>query len=142
MFAEHPLFGVGAGNFGAARYANYERSWLEAHSVYTQVAAELGFPGIICFGVFVALVFRENRRLRRKLEEMEQSGEVLYAHTLSITLSTALAMLLVLGITGHNMYNPNYYLVAGLTVALGGMAREWREDGKHALRPAEEGAVG
>lgn len=142
MFLDHPLFGVGAGNFGAARHASYERSWLEAHSVYTQVAAELGFPGIICFGVFVVLVFRENRRLRRKLEEMEQSGEVLYAHTLSVTLSTALAMLLVLGIAGHNMYNPNYYLVAALTVALGRIARDWGEDGEHAVRPAEEGAAG
>ena len=110
--------------------------------MYTQVAAELGFPGIICFGAFVVLVFRENRRLRRKLEEMEQSGEVLYAHTLSVTLSTALAMLLVLGIAGHNMYNPNYYLVAALTVALGRIARDWGEDGEHAVRPAEEGAAG
>lgn len=142
MFLEHPLFGVGAGNFGAARHGLYEGSWLEAHSVYTQVAAELGLPGIICFGVLIVLVFRENRRLRRKLEEMEQSGEVLYARTLSITLSTALAMLLVLGITGHNMYNPNYYLVAALTVALGSIVRGWVEDGEHGVLPVEEGAAG
>jgi len=142
MFLDHPVFGVGAGNFGSARHGLYERSWLEAHSVYTQVAAELGLPGIICFGAFVVLIFLENRRLRRKLEGMEQSGDVLYAHSLSVALTTALAMLLLLGITGHNMYNPNYYLVAALTVALGRIARDWGQDAEHAVRPAEEGAAG
>jgi putative inorganic carbon (HCO3(-)) transporter len=142
MFLDHPIFGVGAGNFGSARHALYEPSWMNAHSVYTQVAAELGLPGIICFAAFVVLIFRENRRLRRRLDELAPSREVSYARALSLTLDSALAMLLLLGITGHNMYNPNYYLVAALTVVLGRMARDWGEDAEHALRPAEDAAAG
>ncbi|MCC7355591.1 MAG: O-antigen ligase family protein, partial [Anaerolineae bacterium] len=53
MFADHPWFGVGAGNFSAV-YATYalarwQQSLGHAHNVYINIAAETGLVGLLSF---------------------------------------------------------------------------------------------
>jgi len=134
MFLNNPVFGVGAGNFAAARRDErnpYDREWLSPHSVYIEVSAELGLPGIICFLALIWYVVRENRRLRRQLRRAPPSSDVSYALALSLAAEVTLYTLLFVGITGHNLSNPSYYLVAALTVCLSHFAAR-------AVAPAEK----
>jgi O-antigen ligase len=58
MIGDHPLLGVGAGNYPAA-YENYFLpGWTEAlghaHNLYLNLAAETGIPGALIYVAFVA----------------------------------------------------------------------------------------
>jgi O-antigen ligase len=53
----HPVFGIGAGNFGAATL-----TWRVAHNTYTEFAAEGGFPALF---LFLAILYLSLRNLRR-----------------------------------------------------------------------------
>jgi len=57
---QHPLFGVGPGNFPAAT-----ESWRVTHNTYTELSAEGGFPALILFVVILGLAFRNVRRVRK-----------------------------------------------------------------------------
>jgi putative inorganic carbon (HCO3(-)) transporter len=61
MFANHPWFGVGAGNFSVV-YATYalarwQQSLGHAHNIYINVAAETGLIGLIAFLVMWGAAF-------------------------------------------------------------------------------------
>jgi O-antigen ligase len=76
MFAEHPLTGVGYANYGA-NYLDYvsglgielRREEREAHSLYLEVAAETGMPGILTFGAILLGSFACLARARRSYLE-------------------------------------------------------------------------
>jgi O-antigen ligase len=55
----HPIFGIGAGNFGAATL-----TWRVTHNTYTELAAEGGFPALILFLAILYLSLRNLRRIR------------------------------------------------------------------------------
>jgi O-antigen ligase len=76
MFEDHPVAGVGAGNF-PARYLEYaaetradlrpeERS---AHSIPLAVATETGILGLAAFGAVLFVAFGSLRRARRRLAD-------------------------------------------------------------------------
>jgi len=67
---QHPLFGVGPGNFPAAT-----EFWRVSHNTYTELSAEGGFPALILFVVILGLAFRNVRRLR-KTEQYSRSREI------------------------------------------------------------------
>src|SRR6185503_9373531 len=48
-FVQHPLTGVGAGQFKNYDSAGREQAWKESHNVVLQVAAELGVFGLAIF---------------------------------------------------------------------------------------------
>jgi O-antigen ligase len=76
MFVEHPLTGVGYANYGD-NYLEYvsavgieqRREEREAHSMYLEVAAETGIPGIVAFGAVLVGAFASLRRARRRFLE-------------------------------------------------------------------------
>jgi putative inorganic carbon (hco3(-)) transporter len=67
---QHPLFGVGPGNFPAAT-----ESWRVTHNTYTELSAEGGFPALILFVVILGLAFRNVRRVR-KTDQYGASKEI------------------------------------------------------------------
>jgi O-antigen ligase len=82
MFTEHPLLGVGAGNY-EANYQDYaSRLGLEqrtedrqAHSLYLEIAAETGMLGILAFtGLFAALMIGFSRA-RRKARQINKDSD-------------------------------------------------------------------
>jgi O-antigen ligase len=115
MVAHRPLTGVGVHCFGTANAMMFSsgghRSWLESHSLYVQVPAEMGLIGAFAFFSFLYVYVRFNRRTAKTLEADEGWGlEVvilnsIYAGTLS---------LLVTGVFGHSMMRPTWYLYAAL----------------------------
>jgi putative inorganic carbon (HCO3(-)) transporter len=120
MFIEHPVLGIGAGNFSTAHALGYSRlshpNWLNAHSVYVQVLAELGVVGGICFVALVWVYLRTHWRLRRGLRNAGLSGH--WAFLVSQALEVSMIATLVTGIWGHNLYRFRYPMLAALTVAL------------------------
>jgi O-antigen ligase len=82
MFSDHPLLGVGTGNY-EANYQEYAgRLGLEqrtenrqAHSLYLEIAAETGILGILTFvGLFVALLIGFSRA-RRKVQRLDKDSD-------------------------------------------------------------------
>jgi O-antigen ligase len=79
MFEDHPLFGVGAGNF-PVRYLDYATSvgltasgqQLSPHNLALEVAAEDGVVGVIVFGAIVVGSFASLRRARRSFLEASE----------------------------------------------------------------------
>jgi O-antigen ligase len=55
----HPIFGIGAGNFGAATL-----TWRVTHNTYTELAAEGGFPALLLFVAILYLAFRNLKKVR------------------------------------------------------------------------------
>lgn len=74
MFVDHPLTGVGQGNFLwiSPRYtSNYYRVWTGegyvAHNIFIQLLAEGGIQALLVFLAFVAVTFRGLSKARRYL---------------------------------------------------------------------------
>ena len=72
---EHPLFGVGPGQFASyegkhMRYFGVHGMWHETHNSYTQVASECGIPALLLFVAGIVSTFRllsaTHREARRR----------------------------------------------------------------------------
>lgn len=81
---EHPVLGVGVGNFVTAEGTNRTLladaragrgvKWSEAHNTFIQVGAEVGLPGLALFVSMLAAAFRALRTVRRYGREGQQTG--------------------------------------------------------------------
>ncbi len=70
-FLEHPLTGVGVGQFKNYNPPERKERWLETHNVLIQVAAETGFFGLLAFSFLIiaaaAAAITTQRRVRYAL---------------------------------------------------------------------------
>ncbi len=67
IISEHPLVGIGAGNFKTVypRFKNVNANeTIYVHNSYLQIWAESGFPALAFFGLFIFIVF--NAALKRR----------------------------------------------------------------------------
>ena len=70
IISEHPLSGVGAGNFKLVypRFKNISANeTIYAHNSYLQIWAESGLPAFLFFGLFIFIVFKNALKSRLKL---------------------------------------------------------------------------
>jgi len=121
MFKDRPITGVGAGQFAYANGAKYwpdkrHPIWLQPHSLYIQVMAELGIIGIIAFLMFLITLLRTNLKLSRRLRSMTSFSPLTQYFPLVCTLSVW--VLLFAGYSGHNLYRNTWYMLAAMTGAL------------------------
>ena len=56
-YLDHPVFGLGAGQFHNYNPSDREETWHEAHNAWLQVASELGTGGVLIFAVIVGSGF-------------------------------------------------------------------------------------
>jgi probable O-glycosylation ligase (exosortase A-associated) len=121
MVADRPLFGVGAGCFGAARAEAYSsglhRSWIESHSLYIQVLAELGIVGAFCFFMFCRRFMKQNRETAGILRANRARWR--WEEALIQALFVGFIVLFVSGTFGHSLFRRTWYVYAalGLVVA-------------------------
>ena len=66
-FLDHPLTGVGAGQFQNYAAEGEEHTWRQTHNAYLQIAAELGFFGVATFMFLVWRSFHASWWTRREL---------------------------------------------------------------------------
>jgi hypothetical protein len=77
VFMEHPLTGVGPGQFSkyySRRYGNeigtkFLRSDRRAHNLYVEIAADMGLFGLVCFMSVVVLILHRLWRVRQSLAQ-------------------------------------------------------------------------
>jgi probable O-glycosylation ligase (exosortase A-associated) len=129
MVADRPLFGVGAGCFGAARAESYSsglhRSYIESHSLYIQVLAELGIVGAFCFFTFCRRFMRQNREAAALLRADRARWR--WEEALAQALFTGFIVLFVSGVFGHSLFRRTWYIYAALGLVLARLAFAERE---------------
>ncbi len=131
MFADHPLVGVGAGNY-PTNYLDYAASvglfrsgeQLAPHSLPTEVASETGLVGITVFGVLIVGAFGALRRSRRAFADMEQTEDA----SLIAAIRNALAGYLVASLFLHAAYPQMLWLLLALAWATPQCVRRPRPD--------------
>ncbi len=137
---QHPIFGVGLGNFPGYNAAQFHRpdAWFETHNTFTQLSSEAGIPALL---LFLALLFRLSRKMKMLAGQL--SGDpaseelcLLVKATLVSTLSFAFA-----GFFAHLAYEYLFYYVAGIAVAIGTIAQRAVTVGWDRVEPFERPAA-
>lgn len=126
VFLDHPVLGVGAGNY-TEHYVEYADEVGSAapeydkaggahypHNLYLELASETGFAGLIAFGAVVLLFVGH---LRRAGAAYRDDGDELNA-TLASALLIALVGYLVSSLFLHGHYQRYLWLLLGLSAAL------------------------
>ncbi|HEY7267383.1 MAG TPA: O-antigen ligase family protein [Solirubrobacterales bacterium] len=132
MFGDHPIFGVGPGNY-SRHYLSYSEqigldprlSPREAHSLYLGTLAETGIIGGCALAAVLWLALRGAWRGRRSL----RGADSLLAEGIFV----ALLSFLVAGLFLHAAYPRYLWILVGFGFAAGQLARN------AALRPAPAG---
>ncbi|MDP8905455.1 MAG: O-antigen ligase family protein [Chloroflexota bacterium] len=137
-FVDHPLLGVGPGQFGT-HYQHYARAVAdtafdariqagerEPHNLYTGIAAELGMAGFVAFFGLIAVTMRDLLRARRRW--LTERPDV--AH-LATAFWIALLGYLVSGIGLHLQYERYFWVLVALAAITAHLALrlEPRTDG-------------
>lgn len=119
MFIDRPIFGVGAGCFGTAHAMAYSvgrKNWLESHSLYIQVIAELGLVGAICFFTMLAQFLKLNRQTARLVARLGRDWR--WESAVLAALFAGFLVLIVSGVFGHSLYRRTWYIYAALGLAV------------------------
>lgn len=138
MFRDHPLTGVGLGNF-PVHYQEYSRQlgidssrWEQApHNLYLEILTERGLIGLATFGLLLGVLFRHMRRARELFLEMGMNDEAGIIQAFSIGLIAYLLAAVFL----QASYPRYFWLMVGIGFATLNIARR-----THALR--EEASAG
>jgi putative inorganic carbon (HCO3(-)) transporter len=106
MALEHPIFGVGMGNFSSSAQVESEKEhestqWKQPHNVYTQLAAETGIVGLLLYLAILLITVRICWRVRKATRgKPALSSQHLMAGCLILTL---------LAYTVSNIFATNAY---------------------------------
>jgi O-antigen ligase len=106
----NPIFGVGMGNY--LLMSRYEHV---THNAYTEVAAELGLFGLICYLVFVFTPIKRMRRVER--ETLERNDERHYYY-LAVGLQASLVGYLVSSFFASVAFLWYVYYLVGYAICL------------------------
>jgi O-antigen ligase len=114
MFADHPILGVGAGNFpyswrfGPYSYQGY-KGWHQPHNLPGQVLSEQGLVGAVSFIVFIVVILRSTGIGVRKILSRRKPPLVLLA--VGKMIPVIMIGLILGGFSGHSYYRYNWYLI-------------------------------
>jgi len=120
MFADHPLVGVGYGNY-VVRYPEYARdvgidvrsTERNAHNLYLATAAEMGIPGLIALGALIAGSFTALTAGRRRFRAMSDHR----ADGIGYAIGVSLIGYLITSIFLHMAFARFAWLVIGIALA-------------------------
>ena len=117
MFLDHPVLGVGAGQFRTAYGTVYSGvahgPWMRPHNLLIQVGCELGLVGLVIFGYFVFQIVKANRSI------LQLKGRSAYKvnYEVAVACGALLVGVAVVSVFGHTLYRPYWYLLGGLVGA-------------------------
>lgn len=121
MFADHPLLGVGVGNFpfawkfGPYAYQGF-KGWHQPHNLPGQILSEQGLVGGIAFIAFLVIVIQSNATGMRKLSYLDKPPPIFT--NLGKMVPVVLICMMVSGFSSHSYYRYNWYLMCLIVTAL------------------------
>lgn len=150
MFFDHPILGVGAGNFTTffPQYSNEAGSPAEhfyrggevehPHSLYLELGAETGSVGLILFAAIVGTAFAQLRRGGRRLIDLgHRTAEI----RIGIGLAMALCSYLVTSIFLHGYTQRYFWLLLALATAVSRLTADEAQDAPPAVAMRTESPV-
>lgn len=134
MVKQHPLIGVGLGNFKFESKGFLKRDFaLVAHNTYLEVAAELGLPAL---AVFFALL-RESWRTLRKIQRRSEPSLQPHLKSVCFSLEGSLVAFLVAALFISGEYQRYLWLVVALSMVMerfpASSESGWAKRGRRAL---------
>jgi len=123
LFKMSPLFGMGPGSSGLARtFVNEEYrqlfllngKYLQLHSLYGQLLAELGILGTVIFLSLCIICLKKLRKVVKTDNALDKNELGIVAASLVLVL---LAML-TYGLASHNLYKIHWLIVFGLSCGI------------------------
>lgn len=115
MFRRHPFTGVGVGNFVPYRIQQVDGVELEAHNLPGQLLGEMGLLGAVTFLMVLGAIWGNFRNTAYCA--VNQSDEVvIILRDLSRACIFSLFLLILLGLTGHNLYRFNWLWIAAFSL--------------------------
>jgi probable O-glycosylation ligase (exosortase A-associated) len=127
MAVDHPIFGVGVGNFPQAFGSHYKPPdfpiWMTAHSIYFLILGELGIPGITVLLLCLILNLSSNRRLAKEVRARGGRDRVTELRLLACV-SAAFVAFASGGAFLSAVYYPHLYVLAALALAARRIVRE------------------
>lgn len=75
---EHPLFGLGLGNFDVANGTELATpdAWIGSHNTYTQISSEAGIPALLMFVALLGTILHSMKRVMRETLNDPQNNEL------------------------------------------------------------------
>ncbi len=121
MLVRRPVLGVGIGCYPIARSAWY--GWnLWAHNLYGQLMGELGIIGVIVWTWMIVSIFRNISYVKSSMStRAPPAGRDLLAYANAV--QSLLIMRLVVGMTGHSLFNESWYVFGAVSIQLAALAR-------------------
>jgi O-antigen ligase len=117
MFLDHPILGVGPGQFSTAFGTVYSGkthfAWMQPHSLFLQVICELGLVGLGIFSYFVFQIWKANHWIVLNSNSPGMNLHYQFATACYLMMIGIASMSLV----SHTLYRPYWYLLAGLVSA-------------------------
>ena len=114
MFMDHPIIGVGAGQFptayGMVYSGNQHGAWMQPHNLFLQIPSELGIVGIIAFGNLLFQIIKANRFVLRQKDVAGAEINYRFASACSFMFIGVF----MISTVSHTLYRPYWYLLAGL----------------------------
>jgi O-antigen ligase len=112
---QHPLLGIGYAN-----WADYYRRYVNPrgqlpHNIFVQAGSELGYTGLLVFGLLIVYTFVINARTRKLARQLPESD---FLFGMANGLDGALVGYLVTGFFVTVLYYPFFWINLAMTVAL------------------------
>lgn len=129
-FLDHPVFGLGAGNFVNYKPEERDEAWRQTHNAFLQVASELGIGGLLVFIVIIGTGYMAGlqtvkalrlARARLRRRSREPSERRVARESLELYAAAVLASLtgwVVAAMFASVAYYWTLYLVLGLAITL------------------------
>ena len=133
IFTDHPIAGVGIGNFGSHYQAYADVVGMSApeytplgvrqypHSLYLELAVETGLVGLLVFAGAMLLIFTTLYRARAALLARGESGHAAMVVAIAIAVAGYLLASVFLHHTGVQRY---FWLVVGFAIAAARLVQE------------------
>lgn len=113
MFMRYPFTGVGLGNFISVRLAEVDGEEANPHNLIGLLLSETGLIGLITFAILVLTTLGSSSVLRRRGHSQDdEDGSVL--NGLAIACRHVILLMLICGLTGHNLYRMHWYFIPAL----------------------------
>ena len=117
MLNEYPVTGVGPNNFTYVNVQHYHSEFSEVqHNVFLQAGSELGYPGLLLLFAMIAAYFVNQKRVRERLVQLNQSRSYLYG--LSHGLDICMIGFIVNGFFITVLYYPFFWMLLILSASL------------------------